>query len=107
MDVPRFPCSPAPGAHGRKETSMVIPLEHNLSSEQVDARLRQAHRASRAAERALAFYLKEVNDRRLFETFGYVSIQHYARDAADLTNRQTRELLRVAEALESLLPRPR
>ncbi len=81
---------------------MLVPLDPNLSPEQVDARLRQAHRARRTAERALAFYLKEVNDRRLFEAFGYASIRHYARDAADLTGRQTRELLRVAEALEWL-----
>ncbi|HET6201729.1 MAG TPA: HNH endonuclease signature motif containing protein [Planctomycetota bacterium] len=81
---------------------MLIPLERHLSPEQVDARLRQAHRARRTAERALAFYLKEVSDRRLFEAFGYASILHYARDAAELTNRQTRELLRVAEALETL-----
>ncbi|HET6201308.1 MAG TPA: hypothetical protein VFI25_00750 [Planctomycetota bacterium] len=81
---------------------MLIPLDRNLSPEEVDARLRQAHRARRTAERALAFYLKEVNDRRLFEAFGYASIRHYARDAADLTGRQTRELLRVAEALETL-----
>jgi hypothetical protein len=46
--------------------------------------------------------LKEVNDRRLFEAFGFASIRHYAREAADLTGRQTRELLRVAEALEWL-----
>ncbi|HET6201252.1 MAG TPA: HNH endonuclease signature motif containing protein [Planctomycetota bacterium] len=81
---------------------MLIPLEPHLSPEQVDARLRQAHRARRTAERALAFYLKEVSDRRLFEAFGYASILHYARDAAELTNRQTPELLRVAEALETL-----
>ncbi|HEU5393784.1 MAG TPA: hypothetical protein VFV36_03190, partial [Candidatus Methylomirabilis sp.] len=81
---------------------MLVPLERNLSPEQVDARLRQAHRARRTAERALAFYLKEVNDRRLFEAFGFASIRHYAREAADLTGRQTRELLRVAEALEWL-----
>ena len=81
---------------------MLVPLERNLSPEQVDARLRQAHRARRSAERALAFYLKEVNDRRLFQTFGFASIRHYAREAADLTGRQTRELLRVAEALETL-----
>ena len=81
---------------------MLIPLERNLSAEQVDARLRQAHRARRTAERALAFYLREVNDRRLYEAFGYASIRHYARDAAELTNRQTRELLRVAGALEDL-----
>ncbi|MGH7150336.1 MAG: hypothetical protein ACREIU_06550, partial [Planctomycetota bacterium] len=60
---------------------MLVPLERNLAPEQVDARLRQAHRARRTAERALAFYLKEVNDRRLFEAFGYASIRHYARDA--------------------------
>jgi len=82
---------------GRKEIPMLVPLERNLSPEQVDARLRQAHRARRSAERALAFYLKEVNDRRLFQTFGFASIRHYAREAADLTGRQTRELLRVAE----------
>ncbi|HKB16569.1 MAG TPA: hypothetical protein VKF62_10915, partial [Planctomycetota bacterium] len=81
---------------------MLVPLERNLSPEQVDARLRQAHRSRRTAERALAFYLKEVNDRRLFEDFGFASIRHYAREAADLTGRQTRELLRVAEALETL-----
>ena len=81
---------------------MLIPLERNLSPEHVDARFRQAHRARRTAERALAFYLKEVNDRRLYEAFGYASIRHYARDAAELTNRQTRELLRVAGALEDL-----
>ena len=81
---------------------MLIPLDRNLPPEQVDARLRQAHRSRRTAERALAFYLKEVNDRRLYEAFGYASIRHYARDAAELTNRQTRELLRVAEALETL-----
>ncbi len=81
---------------------MLVPLERNLSPEQVDARLRQAHRARRTAERALAFYLKEVNDRRLFEAFGFATIRDYARDAADLTGRQTRELLRVAEALEWL-----
>ncbi|MCI0587686.1 MAG: hypothetical protein L0323_12665 [Planctomycetes bacterium] len=45
---------------------MLVPLERNLSPEQVDARLRQAHRSRRTAERALAFYLREVNDRRLF-----------------------------------------
>ena len=81
---------------------MLVPLERNLSPEVVDARLRQAHRARRTAERALAFYLKEVSDRRLFEAFGFASIRHYAREAADLTGRQTRELLRVAEALEWL-----
>ncbi|HET6202719.1 MAG TPA: HNH endonuclease signature motif containing protein [Planctomycetota bacterium] len=86
---------------------MLIPLERHLSPEQVDARLRQAHRARRSAARALAFYLKEVNDRRLYEAFGYASILHYARDAAELTNRQTRELLRVAEALETLPLRAR
>ncbi|MCI0587895.1 MAG: hypothetical protein L0323_13770, partial [Planctomycetes bacterium] len=68
----------------------MVPLERNLSPEQVDARLRQAHRSRRTAERALAFYLKEVNDRRLFAAFGFASIRHYAREAADLTGRQTR-----------------
>src|SRR5262249_40259370 len=86
----------------RKETPMPIPLDRHLSPEEVDARLRRAHRARRTAERALAFYLKEVNDRRLYEAFSFASILHYARDAAELTNRQTRELLRVAEALETL-----
>src|SRR5262245_43423694 len=89
-------------ARRRKEIPMLVPLERNLSPEQVDARLRQAHRSRRTAERALAFYLKEVNDRRLFEAFGFASIRHYAREAADLTGRQTREMLRVAEALETL-----
>src|SRR5213593_1288247 len=102
MDRARFSGAPTEGANGRKETPMLIPLDRNLPPEQVDARLRQAHRARRTAERALAFYLKEVADRRLYETLGYASIQHYARDAAELTNRQTRELLRVAEALETL-----
>src|SRR5262249_16971035 len=91
-----------PGAPRREETPLPIPLDRHLPPEVVDARLRQAHRARRTAEHALAFYLKEANDRRLYEAFGYASIRHYAKDAADLTGRQTRELVRVAEALESL-----
>ncbi|HET6204974.1 MAG TPA: hypothetical protein VFI25_19455, partial [Planctomycetota bacterium] len=65
--------SPGGAGHGRKETPRPIPLQRHLSPKQVDARLRQAHRARRTAERALAFYLKEVNDRGLFEALGYAS----------------------------------
>jgi hypothetical protein len=81
---------------------MLIPLERNLGPEEVHARVREAYRARRRAERALAFYLKEVRDRELYAKLGYESIFHYARCLADLSSRQTRELLRVAEALERL-----
>jgi hypothetical protein len=80
----------------------MIPLEHNLSPDVVHSRVREAHKVRRGAERVLAFYLLEINERRLYQTLGYESIYHYAKEVADLTTRQTRELLRVAEALENL-----
>jgi len=80
----------------------MFPLEKSLPPEEVHARVRAAHRLRRTGDRALAFYLREVCERRLWEGEGFADIFHYARVVADLSVKTTRDLLRVAERLEEL-----
>ncbi|HET6202765.1 MAG TPA: HNH endonuclease signature motif containing protein [Planctomycetota bacterium] len=76
--------------------------EPGLAAEEVDRRIRAAHRRRRRAERALAFYLREARDRALAEARGFADVFHYASLAADLSPAETSRLLEIAEPLARL-----
>ncbi|MCI0589031.1 MAG: HNH endonuclease [Planctomycetes bacterium] len=73
-----------------------------LGAEDLDRRVRAAHRRRRRAERALAACLRDVRDRGLAEARGFADVFHYASLAADLSPAETSRLLEIAEPLSRL-----
>jgi hypothetical protein len=73
-----------------------------LDAEDLDRRVRAAHRRRRRAERALAACLRDVRDRGLAEARGFADVFHYASLAADLSPAETSRLLEIAEPLSRL-----
>lgn len=73
-----------------------------LPAEEVARRLARAGRREEVGQRVLAFYLVEMDERRLYQATGHGSTAHYAEARLDLDRRRTSELLRVGRVLLEL-----
>ena len=73
-----------------------------LAAEQVDEHLGRYLRLDDVGRRGLAFYLCEMQARRLYQSFGYSSTTDYALRRHDLSARRTRELLHAGAQLREL-----
>ena len=76
--------------------------EKGLPPNTVVDRIRSSNRSSGASERNLGFYLLDFDERRLYLDFGCSSTAAFAGNKIHLHPRKTRELLRIARALEEL-----
>jgi hypothetical protein len=77
-------------------------LTHGLSADEVGKRLRHASDELGCNKRKLAFYLFDMDERRLYQMSGHSSTAHYAESQLDMSARRTRELLQVGASLQSL-----
>src|SRR5262247_2822188 len=77
-------------------------LERNLRSDEVFRRLREAERYAAVGERELGFYLLDVKQRRLCRDAACRDFPEFVRRKTGLSQKKARDLVRVAEALESL-----
>lgn len=69
---------------------------------EVHTRLELGLRTGDLGQRVLAFFLVEMDERRLHQATGHASTLFYAEDRLDLDRRRTAELLRVGRALLDL-----
>ena len=81
---------------------MAIALESDLPAMEVDRRLVALAGVHRKVEAALSYYLREVEDRRLYLQFGHASAVDYARERLGFEDRKTWSLLFVAERCKTL-----
>jgi hypothetical protein len=77
-------------------------IEYSLSSREVDRRFRAALRVHQAAENVLAFYLAEIDRRKLWKELGYSSAFHYAKIATGFGDRKIHYLIYIGKKLEEL-----
>ena len=79
-----------------------IELIEGLGFEEVRGRLLRIGEAKESANRALAFYLADVDARRLYEDGGHSSAVHFAEAQLEMKPRRARELIQVGRELASL-----
>lgn len=105
--LPR-PVSPedAPSPEPRREAPPAFPapltMRAGLSAEEVGRHLARAARHEETGRRVLAFYLVEMDARRLYQATGHGSTAHYAEAQLGLDRRRVAELLRVGAQLLEL-----
>jgi Holliday junction DNA helicase RuvB len=92
------------GSDGNQERAneIVVELTRDLDAQSMDARLRQADRRTEIGHRELAFYLAEMQDRRLHQMLGYASAVEYACRRLEMSKRHAQELIATGRALEEL-----
>ncbi len=61
-------------------TEADLQVEQGLSAMEVDRKLRTLAKTHRRLESSLRFYLREVDERCLYEKYGYASTVDYARE---------------------------
>ena len=79
-----------------------IVLREGLTPEEVERRLLSVHRESDAGQRTLAFYLAEMDCRRIYQFGGYTSAAQFAEARLDMAKRTARELIRAGKELRDL-----
>ena len=79
-----------------------LELTHGLNAAQVGDRLRDASDQLGINKRVLAFYLLDMEERRLHLVSGHQSTVHVAEAQLDMEARRTRELVQVGRSLQSL-----
>jgi hypothetical protein len=77
-------------------------LIRGLPDRRLMQRIIRFHRMGTVSERGLGFYLLDFNRRGLFRRHGFSSTVQFALMKLHLPTRKTRELIRVARALEGL-----
>jgi hypothetical protein len=77
-------------------------LEAGLTAAEVDRRLLALSREHNRIEAALCFYLKEMQRRELYVSFGFSSTADYARERLGFEDRKTRSFLYMADRFETL-----
>lgn len=77
-------------------------LQPGLSDDALLSKIIRYHQLHTKSERALGYYLLDFNRRRLFRKHGCSGTSQFAYLKLQLPSRKTRELLRVARALENL-----
>ena len=80
--------------------SILPPCEAGLPADEVDARVARAVRIADRGDAVAAFYLLEVDARRLYDQWGYASTIHYAQEAHDMSRDRAYRLLQAARACE-------
>jgi hypothetical protein len=89
--------------HDRKDLHDHVPkIEYLLNSHEIDRRFRTALRVHHASENVLAFYLAEIDRRRLWKELGYSSAFHYAKTVTGFGDRKIRYLIHIGKKLEEL-----
>ena len=91
--------SPSPAARLARAALGLLP---GLSESEVLARLRASNRSSDLQQRVLAFYLEEVDSRRLHQSYGHHSTARFAEDLLGIDRRRASELVAVGRLLLSL-----
>ncbi|HEX6245443.1 MAG TPA: HNH endonuclease, partial [Polyangiales bacterium] len=81
---------------------VTVGLVAGLPVEELARRLAVALRAGEACQRALAFYLHDMEARRLAQALGFPSTVHFAGNRLGLSKGTTRDLLRAGRRLEEL-----
>ena len=79
-----------------------VALVAGLCAEEADEQLRRAGRCADVGNRAVAFYLADMQRRGLYQELGYPSVVAYAEVALGRSRRSIRELLRTGLALAEL-----
>ncbi|MDJ0973256.1 MAG: AAA family ATPase [Planctomycetota bacterium] len=85
-----------------REALAAVDLRPGLPVDEVHTRLQQGLRLKDTGQRTLAFYLVEMDERRLYSKSGLNTTVEYAEARLDLTQRRTRELLSVGRKLLEL-----
>ncbi len=79
-----------------------LELIHGLNANKVGARLRDASDELGRNKRVLAFYLFDMDERRLAQLSGHGSTVHFAETQLDMEARRVREFIQVGRSLQSL-----
>lgn len=79
-----------------------VTLKAGLPVEELHRRLESLNRATDLGHRALAFYLHDMQERRVFQATGHSSAVHYATARLGMSRRRARELLEAGRALAGL-----
>jgi hypothetical protein len=77
-------------------------LREGLSPQELERALLSVHRESDVGQRALAFYLADMDCRRIYQLWGYSSASQFAEGRLDMARRTARELIRVGKGLRNL-----
>ncbi|MHC9545002.1 MAG: HNH endonuclease [Vulcanimicrobiota bacterium] len=77
-------------------------LTHGLSGPEVHRRALEARKLFGKAQKALAFWINEIDARKIYREFGCSSIYHYATSHLALGEHTIAEMLRTGKALEHL-----
>ncbi|MHC9543133.1 MAG: HNH endonuclease [Vulcanimicrobiota bacterium] len=78
------------------------PLTHGLSGPEVHRRALEARKLFGKAQKALTFWINEIDTRKIYREFGCSSIYHYATTHLALGEHTIAEFLRTGKALEHL-----
>jgi hypothetical protein len=84
------------------QTSTRLELSYGLSASEVADHLRHAADRLGLNKRVLAFYLADMDDRRLYQVSGHGSTVHFGDAHLDMEPRRTREYVQVGRALQDL-----
>ena len=77
-------------------------LTHGLSGPEVHRRALEARKLFGKAQKALAFWINEIDARKIYREFGCSNIYHYATSHLALGEHTIAEFLRTGKALEHL-----
>ncbi|MBN1422429.1 MAG: hypothetical protein JXP34_26875, partial [Planctomycetes bacterium] len=77
-------------------------LDPNLEPERVRELAKYSARQCGVWERTLSFYLLLIRRRRLYETWGYSSFEHFAEEDLRIDDRKLRNSLALARALDKV-----
>ncbi|MGV8121351.1 MAG: HNH endonuclease [Candidatus Xenobiia bacterium LiM19] len=77
-------------------------LTHGLSGPEVHRRALEARKLFGKAQKALAFWINEIETRKIYREFGCSNIYHYAASHLALGEHTIAEMLRTGKALEKL-----
>ncbi len=81
---------------------LIVKMETGLGRDEVDRRLKRALRGGEVCHRALAFYLHELRERRLFQAFGFSDVVGYAEQRLGMKKSKAYELLATGKSLAEL-----
>ncbi|MHC9544724.1 MAG: HNH endonuclease [Vulcanimicrobiota bacterium] len=77
-------------------------LTHGLSGPEVHRRALEARKLFGKAQKALTFWINEIDTRKIYREFGCSSIYHYATSHLALGEHTIAEMVRTGKALENL-----
>jgi Holliday junction DNA helicase RuvB len=85
-----------------QDVPKVLALEEGLPFDKVEQRIGIAYAAAGLRHRVVAFYLQDVDARRLHQLAGFKSTPRYAMARFGMSRREARELLAAGKALQDL-----